>query len=71
MNGLWEGVRLVWKRLTSSRVAWMALPAGIAQLWLAIAGRDIAPELNAIFSAIWALLAVFLSANNPTDSEHF
>ena len=71
MNKLKEAIKVIWTRLTSSKVAWMALPAGLGQLWLALMGDDVSGQLNAVFAAIWAVLALFLSVNNPTDSEHF
>lgn len=61
----------VWKRITSSKVAWMAIPAGVAQIVLAFSGLDISETLDAIFTGVWTILAVFLAVNNPTDQEHF
>ena len=59
-----------WKRLTSSKVAWMALPAAVCQVWLAVSGQDVSAPVNTVFAAAWSLLALFLAVNNPTDQEH-
>ena len=75
MKGFWEKVKAffktTWKRLTSSKVAWMALPAAVAQIVLAVTGTDISSTINTIFAAFWSLLTVFLAANNPTDKENY
>lgn len=71
MASIKEGIKAAWKRITSSKVAWMALPLSLAQVWLAISGQDIGPQVEIIFSAVWAVMAVFLATNNPTDKEHF
>ncbi|MEG2951166.1 MAG: hypothetical protein RR946_10755 [Clostridia bacterium] len=64
-------LKAVWGRLTSSKVAWMALPAGIAQVVLAVSGVDVGPTMEAVFAGVWTVLAVFLAANNPTDKAGF
>lgn len=64
-------LKAVWRRLTSSKVAWMALPMGVAQVWLAVSGQDVSKEVDIIFSAVWTMLGVFLATNNPTDKENF
>ncbi len=61
----------VWQRLTTSRVAWMALPAGIAVIVKAILGTDIEPVLEGIFGGLWLIISVFVAANNPTNKEGF
>ena len=61
----------VWQRLTTSRVAWMALPAGIAVIVKAILGADIEPVLEGIFGGLWLIISVFVAANNPTNKEGF
>ena len=71
MEGIKTFFREAWNRATSSRVAWMALPAAICQVWLAISGQDVSTPVNTVFAAIWSLLTLFLAVNNPTDSEHF
>lgn len=64
-------LRQTWSRLTSSRVAWMALPAALCQVWMALSGEDVSAEVNTVFAAAWSLLTLFLAVNNPTDNEHF
>ena len=71
MQMIVDGLKKVWVRLTSSKVAWMALPLSVAQVWLAISGQDVSQQVEVIFSAAWSVLAVFLAVNNPTDKEHF
>lgn len=61
----------IWQRLTTSRVAWMALPAGIAVIVKAILGADIEPVLEGIFGGLWLIISVFVAANNPTNKEGF
>ena len=61
----------IWQRLTTSRVAWMALPAGIAVIVKAILGADIEPVLEGIFGGLWLIISVFIAANNPTNKEGF
>ena len=61
----------VWQRLTTSRVAWMALPAGIAIIVKAILGADIEPVLEGVFGGLWLIISVFVAANNPTNKEGF
>lgn len=61
----------IWQRLTTSRVAWMALPAGIAVIVKAILGADIEPILEGIFGGLWLIISVFVAANNPTNKEGF
>ena len=61
----------IWQRLTTSRVAWMALPAGIAVVVKAILGADIEPVLEGIFGGLWLIISVFVAANNPTNKEGF
>ena len=61
----------IWQRLTTSRVAWMALPAGIAIIVKAILGADIEPVLEGVFGGLWLIISVFVAANNPTDKEGF
>lgn len=69
MEGIKTFFREAWNRMTSSRVAWMALPAAICQVWLAISGQDVSAPVNTVFAAVWSLLALFLAVNNPTDQE--
>ena len=71
MEGIKAFFREAWARMTSSKVAWMALPAAICQVWLAISGQDVSGAVNTVFAAAWSLLALFLTVNNPTDSENF
>lgn len=66
-----SGIKKVWARLTGSKVAWMSLPAGAAQLWLALSGEDISPVLNTVFAGLWTLLGVFLATNDPTRRDSF
>ena len=61
----------IWQRLTTSRVAWMALPAGIAVIVKAILGADIEPVLEGIFGGLWLIISVFVATNNPTNKEGF
>ena len=61
----------IWQRLTTSRVAWMALPAGIAVIVKAILGADIEPVLEGVFGGLWLIISVFIAANNPTNKEGF
>ena len=61
----------IWQRLTTSRVAWMALPAGIAVIVKAVLGADIEPVLEGIFGGLWLIISVFVAANNPTNKEGF
>ena len=61
----------IWQRLTTSRVAWMSLPAGIAVIVKAILGVDIEPVLEGIFGGLWLIISVFVAANNPTNKEGF
>ena len=60
----------VWKRLTSSKVAWLSLPLAVAQVWRAISGEDVGPQVEIIFGAAWSVRTVFLAVNNPTDKEN-
>lgn len=71
MKKIMDGLKKVWDRITSSKVAWMAVPAGVAQIVLAVWGKDVSETLNAVFAGVWMILAVFLAVNNPTDAEHF
>lgn len=71
LQKLKQGLKEAWKRLTSSKVAWMALPAAVAQIVLAVTGTDISATINTIFAALWSLLTVFLAVNNPTDKQNF
>ncbi|MDD3336956.1 MAG: hypothetical protein PHI98_15855 [Eubacteriales bacterium] len=71
MNKIKEFLGSVWKRITSSKVAWMALPLAGAQMWLAVSGQDVSEEVNVIFGAVWSVLTVFLAVNNPTDKANF
>ena len=61
----------IWQRLTTSRVAWMALPAGIAVIVKAVLGADIEPVLEGIFGGLWLIISVFVATNNPTNKEGF
>lgn len=60
-----------WHRLTSSKVAWMAIPMAAAQIWLTVSGQDISAEVTNIFTALWSVVAVFLAVNNPEDHDKF
>lgn len=71
MKGIAAFLKTAWTRLTSSKVAWLSLPLAVAQVWLALSGNDISDQLELIFSAIWAVLSIFLATNNPADREHF
>ena len=64
-------IKTAWARITSSKVAWLSLPLAVAQVWLAISGEDISPQVEIIFSAVWAVMAVFLATYNPTDKQNF
>ena len=64
-------LKTAWKRITSSKVAWMAIPAAIAQIWLALAGTDISGTLNVVFESFWGLLGLFLALNNPDTTSTF
>lgn len=66
-----EFLHTAWHRLTSSKVAWMAIPMAVAQIWLTISGQDISAEVTNIFTALWSVVAVFLAVNNPDDCDHF
>ena len=66
-----ELLKQIWKRLTTSRVAWMALPAGIAVIVKAVLGADVEPVLEGIFGGLWLIISVFVAANNPTNKEGF
>jgi hypothetical protein len=70
-NKIKEFLKVAWKRITSSKVAWMAVPAAIAQVWMAFSGVDIAPTLNGLFEAFWGLLLLFLTLNNPDTQKKF
>lgn len=61
----------IWQRLTTSRVAWMALPAGIAVIVKAVLGADIEPVLEGIFGGLWLIISVFVATNNPINKEGF
>lgn len=61
----------IWQRLTTSRVAWMSLPVGIAVVVKAILGTDIEPVLEGIFGGLWLIISVFVATNNPTNKEGF
>lgn len=61
----------IWQRLTTSRVAWMALPAGIAVIVKAVLGTDIEPVLEGIFGGLWLIISVFVATNNPTNKDGF
>lgn len=63
--------KTAWARLTGSKVAWLSLPLAVAQVWLAISGEDISPQVEIIFGAAWSVLTVFLAVNNPADKENF
>ena len=58
-----------WDRITGSKVAWMALPMAVAQVWLAVSGQDVSREVEVVASGVWAVLGVFLAVNNPTDGQ--
>ena len=60
-------VQKIWTRLTGSKVAWMALPMAIAQVWLAISGQNISREVDIVFTSLWSVLSLFLTVNNPDD----
>ena len=64
-------IKTAWARLTSSKVAWLSLPMAAAQVWLAISGEDISPQVEIIFGAAWSVMAIFLATNNPTDKQNF
>jgi len=65
-----ETIKIILARLTKSRVAWMAIPAGIAMIVKPFIAADISPQLDAVFGGIWMILAVFLAVNDPTDQNH-
>lgn len=71
MSKMKTALKAVWARLTSSKVAWMALPMAVAEMWLALSGQDVSQTVEIVFSAAWSVLAVFLATNNPTDREQF
>jgi drug/metabolite transporter superfamily protein YnfA len=67
----WDILKQIWQRMTSSKVAWMALPGGIAIIVKAILGTDIEPMLEGIFGGLWLIISVYIAANNPTNKEGF
>jgi hypothetical protein len=71
MSKMKEFIKTAWKRVTSSKAAWLSLPMACAQAWMSISGVNISKQVEIIFSAVWAVLAVFLATNNPTDSGNF
>lgn len=71
MNKISEFCTQAWKRITSSKVAWMALPLAAAQMWLAISGQDVSEQVEIVFGAVWSVVTLFLAVNNPTDKASF
>ena len=71
MEKIMAFLKTAWKRITSSKVAWMAVPAAIAQIWLAVSGTDISGTLNIVFESFWGLLGLFLALNNPDNKTTF
>ena len=67
----WDILKQIWQRMTSSRVAWMALPGGIAIIVKAILGADVEPMLEGIFGGLWLIISVYIASNNPTDKAGF
>ena len=61
---------VAWKRITSSKAAWMVLPVAGSQIWLALTGNDVAPMVTGVFTGLWVLLEVFLTINNPADKNN-
>lgn len=67
----WEIIKEMWKRMTSSKVAWMALPGGIAIIVKALLDKDISPQLEGIFGGLWLIISVYVATNNPTNPDSF
>jgi len=62
----------VWKRLTSSKVVWMSLPAAILPFVYILTGADALPVwFESAWAAIWVLLMVFIGANNGGNTDEF
>ena len=61
-----------WKRLTESKVAWMAIPTAILPFVYILTGADALPDwFEQVWAAIWVLLTVFIGANNPENKAGF
>lgn len=67
----WDILKTIWKRLTASKVAWMALPAGLAMILTPFLGKDVSPQLEALFAGLWTILSIYLATNDPTTPNSF
>ncbi len=61
----------IWKRLTSSKLMWVSLGGAFITLARVLFDADITNSVNLIVDAIWAIIVVYLAANNPTTPEAF
>jgi hypothetical protein len=61
----------IWKRLTSSKLMWVSLGGAFITLARVLFDADITNSVNLIVDAIWAIIVVYLAANNPTTPDQF
>lgn len=61
----------IWKRLTSSKLMWVSLGGAFITVARVLFDADITDTVNRIIDAIWAIIVVYLAANNPTTPEAF
>ena len=63
-------LKICFKRLTESKVAWMALPASALPFIYILTGSNSLPDwFEAFWGAIWVLLMTFIGANNPDNKD--
>lgn len=64
-------LKAIWQRLTSSKVMWVSLGGAVITVARVIFDADITDTVNRVIDAIWAILVVYLAANNPTTTDTF
>ena len=67
----WEILKQIWARMTSSKVAWMALPGGLIVIVKAIFGVDVTPQIEGIFGGLWLIISIYVATNDPTNKTGF
>lgn len=61
-----------WRRLTSSKVAWMSVPTALLPFCYILLGTEAMPDwFTAAWAALWTLLSVFIGTNDPTSTTRF
>lgn len=66
-----NGLKMVWQRLTTSKVAWLGLAAGVASILKALFDLDLGEQLEIGAAGLFAIISIFVAANNPTDKNNF